>query len=527
MIILKGGEFHDLYFGPMVDAVDGYTIKTGLVASAGLCSYQYGSNPVQYLGYAGTEVGGGWYKYQIGFGSNYGSYFVTFTTTGARPMQREVLWLPPSVYNALIAGTTSMDVNIQTIRSDANAALNLASALNGTGYNVGAGMIVVDNVSNPVQLADGGITPSKFGGGAYPLRSDDQGDTTILRRGSGTHTGQSLSAEIATRASDEDMQRVHDALITTTDNSVTGVVATAAHFARSGGSNWNSYFTKTSDPQVHQCGGYCYPGYQVAIYLTLDTPLTLADHPVPEAMLHMTASNGGGGSGFTVMLMNSLTPPLPATVRLNDIEGDCFSISSVTIPSANTEDTTYQIDVTSLVNDLLSGLGSGDSVSNLLFVIYPGDYYSATYWYAINGVNDPSLVIALEPTYEERPITAQQVRDAMMLAASAGTPAAESVDAKLDSILEDTETTLPALFAAGTGSGAVSFPVTINDEASNPIDGVEVWISTDSAGASVVAGTLSTDALGLATFMLDAGTYYLWRQKSGYNFTNPVTIVVS
>ena len=78
-----------------------------------------------------------------------------------------------------------------------------------------------------------------------------------------------------------------------------------------------------------------------------------------------------------------------------------------------------------------------------------------------------------------------------------------------------------------TGSGAISFPVTVNDEDSNPIDGVEVWISTDSAGASVVAGTLSTDALGVVTFMLDAGTYYLWRQKSGYNFTNPVTITVS
>lgn len=95
------------------------------------------------------------------------------------------------------------------------------------------------------------------------------------------------------------------------------------------------------------------------------------------------------------------------------------------------------------------------------------------------------------------------------------------------SILQDTGTTLPGLIAAGTGSGAVSFPVTINDEASNPIDGVEVWVSTDSAGTNVVAGTLSTDASGIVTFMLDAGSYYVWRQKSGYNFTNPVAITVT
>lgn len=80
---------------------------------------------------------------------------------------------------------------------------------------------------------------------------------------------------------------------------------------------------------------------------------------------------------------------------------------------------------------------------------------------------------------------------------------------------------------SAVGNGAISFPVTVNDEDSNPIDGVEVWITTDSGGTNVVAGTLSTDALGVATFMLDAGDYYVWRQQSGYNFTNPVAITVS
>ena len=84
-----------------------------------------------------------------------------------------------------------------------------------------------------------------------------------------------------------------------------------------------------------------------------------------------------------------------------------------------------------------------------------------------------------------------------------------------------------ALLSGAAGSGAISFPITVNDEDSNPIDGVEVWVTTDSAGTNVVAGTLSTDALGLTTFMLDAGSYYVWRQKSGYNFTNPVSITVS
>lgn len=81
--------------------------------------------------------------------------------------------------------------------------------------------------------------------------------------------------------------------------------------------------------------------------------------------------------------------------------------------------------------------------------------------------------------------------------------------------------------ALAASQGAVSYPITVNNESSNPIDGVEVWVSTDSAGTNVVAGTLSTDASGIVTFMLDAGSYYVWRQKSGYNFANPVAITVT
>jgi hypothetical protein len=29
------------------------------------------------------------------------------------------------------------------------------------------------------------------------------------------------------------------------------------------------------------------------------------------------------------------------------------------------------------------------------------------------------------------------------------------------------------------------------------------------------------------TFYLDAGTYYVWQERGGYNFTNPVTATVA
>lgn len=78
------------------------------------------------------------------------------------------------------------------------------------------------------------------------------------------------------------------------------------------------------------------------------------------------------------------------------------------------------------------------------------------------------------------------------------------------------------------GAGAISFAYTVYQaNGITPLDGVEVWVTTDFAGTNVIAGTLSTSALGVVTFLLDAGTYYFWRRKSGWTFTNPDTEAVS
>ena len=65
------------------------------------------------------------------------------------------------------------------------------------------------------------------------------------------------------------------------------------------------------------------------------------------------------------------------------------------------------------------------------------------------------------------------------------------------------------------------------NDGSTPLSGAEVWVSTDTAGSNVVAGTLTTDDFGEVTFMLDAGTYYFWIDHPSYNFTNPATVAVS
>jgi hypothetical protein len=79
----------------------------------------------------------------------------------------------------------------------------------------------------------------------------------------------------------------------------------------------------------------------------------------------------------------------------------------------------------------------------------------------------------------------------------------------------------------GIGSGALSCTWTQKDDGDQPMDNVQVWITTDEAGNNVIAGTRLTNAQGEATFMLDAQTVYIWRERAGYNFTNPQTWIVS
>ena len=76
------------------------------------------------------------------------------------------------------------------------------------------------------------------------------------------------------------------------------------------------------------------------------------------------------------------------------------------------------------------------------------------------------------------------------------------------------------------GSGADAVTLTIEDDDGDPVANADVWISTDEAGDTVVAGSLSSNDVGEVEFMLDAGvTYYCWRAKAGINFDNPATFV--
>lgn len=80
---------------------------------------------------------------------------------------------------------------------------------------------------------------------------------------------------------------------------------------------------------------------------------------------------------------------------------------------------------------------------------------------------------------------------------------------------------------ARAGAGSATAILTIKDTGGAAIADCEVWITTDAAGTKFAAGTLETGADGKVSFWLDPGTYYRWAQKTGKNFTNPQSFVVT
>ena len=77
------------------------------------------------------------------------------------------------------------------------------------------------------------------------------------------------------------------------------------------------------------------------------------------------------------------------------------------------------------------------------------------------------------------------------------------------------------------GAGGISWTYTLTEEGTGlPIADANIWVTSDLAGKNIIASG-KTDQYGIVGFALNAGTVYVWRQKTGYNFTNPDTEVVS
>lgn len=110
---------------------------------------------------------------------------------------------------------------------------------------------------------------------------------------------------------------------------------------------------------------------------------------------------------------------------------------------------------------------------------------------------------------------------------NAATAAADPWSATTGSYTDPTTFGFAIARAIG-GSGRNTTTITVEDNDDQPIEGVRVDIynaATPATANYVTTGV--TNQAGQVTFYLPTGTYYAFRYKRGYRFTDPVTVTVT
>ena len=145
-----------------------------------------------------------------------------------------------------------------------------------------------------------------------------------------------------------------------------------------------------------------------------------------------------------------------------------------------------------------------------------------------NGATQRAAVAAIPTAAENAAATRATPIEADIVLVKGGT---FSLDSSVQATLADNEANRQIISenaggsgSAGTGSVSKGIVTQIGGVA---VPGVAVWITSDAAGVVAVAGPLVSDAFGRVVFDLDPGSYYVWRQLSGKNFTNPDKAVLA
>jgi len=83
--------------------------------------------------------------------------------------------------------------------------------------------------------------------------------------------------------------------------------------------------------------------------------------------------------------------------------------------------------------------------------------------------------------------------------------------------IETTVNNIETVIEGMTGPGADTVTMTITADG-DAVPDADVWITSDAAGDTTVAGVSQTNSDGEVAFLLDDGnTYYLWMQRDGFN----------
>jgi hypothetical protein len=471
---LKQSTAVDIALGPFVDATDGVTAETALTISQ--ADVRLKKNAAAWAqkndANAATHEENGWYEVALNATDTdtIGILIVAVNESGALPVWREFRVLAANVYDSLVSGSDLLQVDTREVGGTTQTAGDIMADTNDIQSRLPAALVGGRIDASVGAMANNVLTAAAINADAITAAKIADGAIDAGAIADGAIT----AAKIATNAIDD------DALSADAVTAIQSGLATAA---------------------------------------ALDTVDNFLDTEITDIQARLPAALVGGrmDSSVGAMAANVMTAAAAAADLTTELQSGLATAAAL-----DTVDNLIDTEVAAIkaVTDQLATAMELDG---------------AVYRFTTNALEQA-------PGAGSAP-TAAQVADAVWDEALAGHAVAGSAGQALSAAggaADPLLNAVPGAYAAGTagyalgtlpqGVGAVRYTYTVyNGVVGGPLigAGVTVWVTSDEDGDTVVAGPLITNDLSQVTFFLDVGTYYFWRQRSGWTFTNPDTEVVS
>lgn len=172
MIFVKEDTDTEIPIGPFVDATDGVTAETGLTIAAADIRLKKGAADWAAATNAATHEENGWYRVTLAGATdinNPGMVQLAVHEAGAVPVFETIVVLAANVYDSLIGGGDTLDVQVTGMGAGVVTAAAIATdaidadAIADNAINAGA--IAADAIT-AAKIADGAIDAATFAAGA-------------------------------------------------------------------------------------------------------------------------------------------------------------------------------------------------------------------------------------------------------------------------------------------------------------------------------------------------------------------------
>jgi len=269
-------------------------------------------------------------------------------------------------------------------------------------------------------------------------------------------------------------------------------------------------------------------GVNVSMHIntTVKSIDTLQD--ITAANVRTQCDNALTAFGPNTVAPNTVVPDIAGTAatlhgvtdgKIDAAQGDLDTITDVGVTAVTVSDKTgYGLSTAGILaiwHQLVASVATASTMGKLIV-----DY--------LNAAITSRAATGAQMTLENNAITAAKYDKSTafpVVSVDSGSTRIARTGADVDTLktLSDQLDTSGAV----AGAGAITFTYTLtNSEDDLPIADADFWVTSDLAGANVIASG-KTDQYGKVTFYLDAGTVYVWRQKSGWDFTNPDIEIVA